>query len=149
MFAVSFDLSTQPHPGPRRSVDSDNPGSHSDEKHSQQNAADIEERVEKSSDELRHAHNRRMDIELNRIFQYKRDLQNHFVGNDLVLFDPNLLLLDPSVFNPRSVLDARATPCVTASSKLLSDVELISTIRAMDIISPLAGLMLQVDSRCT
>jgi len=37
---------------------------------------------------------------LDGIFQHKRDLQNHFVANDLAFFDLNLLLLDPCTLDP-------------------------------------------------
>lgn len=66
------------------------------------------------------------------LFEHERDLQNHLVCNNLLPSTWASCSLTHALLIPQSVLDARATPRPTASSQLLLEVELISTIRAMD-----------------
>jgi hypothetical protein len=81
--------------------------------------------------------------------QYKGNLQDDLVCDDLVVPDSDFLLLAPCTLNLTKRLRRSGDALDNPVSKLLSDVELISTMRATDVMTLLPKQVRQARSLMT
>ena len=77
-----------------------------------------------------------------RIVKDEGDLHVHLIARDVAVLDQDVHILDPGPLDTPQVEVARATPCLMASSKPVSETALSSVTLATDICSLLPWLAL-------